>query len=170
MNDSLFDDLLSRMTASKVAALSDLVGCSKIEISALENMYQVQLPSSYIRYLELMGHKSGRLFTSDHVAATYPYVFKLTSDLQSSLSDFEAPSTFILPKGTLLINGRLGEQFEFITCNGAIDPSIYYFNIWDWNIIKSHESVVGWLESWCDLAEHAISSGYFDKYPNGTTP
>lgn len=146
------------------------MGCTQPEIAALESKYQVQLPSSYRRYLELIGHRSGRLFTSDHAAAFYPYVLNLTAELLTDLPELEAPSTFALPQGALLINGRLGDQFEFIICNGAVESGVYYFNTWDWNIIKSHDSVIDWLESWCDLAEHAIASGYFNTYPNGTTP
>jgi hypothetical protein len=168
--DSKWDAFLDRMARSNVARASDLVGCTQAEIAALESNYQVQLPRSYRRYLELMGHQSGRLFTSDHAAAFYPYLLNLTSELLSGLSDLEAPSSFALPHGALLINGRLGDQFEFIICDGTVEPGVSYFNTWDWNIVKSHDTVIGWLESWCDLAEDALASGYFDTYPNGTTP
>jgi len=170
MNINLLDDLLNRMIRSKVAALSDLVGCNEVEIAALESKFQVLLPLSYKAYLELMGHESGRLFTCDHAAAFYSNVVTITTNLQDGLSDFEAPITFSLPQGAVLINCRLDDQFEFIICDDAVDSSVYYFNTWDWHIIKSHNSVVDWLESWCALAEHAISSGYFEKYPNGTSP
>jgi hypothetical protein len=69
-----------------------------------------------------------------------------------------------------LIAGRLGDQFEFIHCRGQEDSQVWYFNTWDWQVQESHPSVLAWLECWCEQAERASASGYFDLYPDGTTP
>jgi hypothetical protein len=66
--------------------------------------------------------------------------------------------------------GRLGEQFEFIRCSGQEDSTVWYFNTWEWQVRESSPSVLAWLETWCEEAERAIASGYFDVLPEGTTP
>jgi hypothetical protein len=110
-----------------------------------------------------MGHRSGRLFTSDHMAVLYSYVVEMTADRRRKwaghTSDDEGgpPSTFQLPPDALLIASRLGEQFEFIRCNRQDDSPVWYFNDWEWEIRQSHSSVLGWLECWCAAAEQAIS-------------
>src|SRR5262245_42845869 len=63
-----FNGFLGRLAASNVATAQDLQGCTAAEIAGLEARYRLRLPASYRRYLELMGHRSGRLFTSDHLA------------------------------------------------------------------------------------------------------
>jgi hypothetical protein len=169
--DDGFGALLQRMQSSKISQVGDLRGCSDAEIAALENKYQLQLPLSYRRYLQLMGHKSGRLFSSDHINVFYPYVLKMTEEMRLEWQppDYLVPPNFSLSDDTLLIAGRLGEQFEFIRCAEKAD-SVWYFNSWDWQIRCSYPSVLAWLEAWCGYAEEAIASGYFEQSPRGTGP
>ena len=77
-----FDRLLQRMERSSIVTVSQLVGCSVEEIEALEDRYGYRLPRSYVRYLRAMGHRSGRLFTSDHMAVSYSDVLEMTADLR----------------------------------------------------------------------------------------
>lgn len=171
-----FRRLLRRMERSSVALPSQLVGCSEQEIAALEARYGFQLPASYTQYLRVMGHKSGRLFTSDHMAVFYRYVLTMTAEERegwATCKDEEGsspPLGFTLPADALLIAGRLGSQFEFIRCQGQDDSPVWGFNIWDWQLRESSPSVLAWLERWCGEAERAIASGYFDLNPQGTTP
>lgn len=172
-----FEQLLQRMKRSELAARSELIGCSKQEIAALEARYGLRLPESYALYLRTMGHKSGRLFTHDHMAVFYPYVLKMTAEQRQAWSGASAdngsgpPADFQLPEDALLILGRLGDQFEFIRCNNRSDESpVWYFNTFDWVIKQSHASVLDWLETWCGEAEEAIADGFYDEYPDGTTP
>jgi hypothetical protein len=74
-----------------------------------------------------------------------------------------------LPGDALLIYGHL-EQFEFIRCGGQDDSPVWYFNTWEWQVRQTEACVLAWLESWCIEAEWTIASGYFDLYPEGTTP
>ena len=171
MRMSRFSQFLSRLESSNIAKAADLIGCSKVELSTLEAKYQIQLPDTYKKYLRVMGHRSGRLFTFDHMAVFYRYVLSMTGDLrQEWLSENLPPVKFTLPADALIISGRLGEQFEFIQCTGDVDSPVWYFNTWDWNISQPHPSVISWLEQWCGESERAIASGYFDQQPNGTTP
>src|SRR5262249_49640208 len=108
-----FDKLLVRMDASQIAKSSDLKGCTLAEIDALERRYRIVLPASYRRYLELMGHGSGRLFASDHVAVSYSYVLELTEDVTQRRIDAReetneplSPSGFHLSPDSLIISGR----------------------------------------------------------------
>jgi hypothetical protein len=117
-----------------------------------------------------MGHKSGRLFTSDHAAAFYPYVLNLTADFRTEMRDLNPPPSFALPGDALIICCRLGEQFEFIRCNSPDESIVYYFNSWNWDIVESTESIIAWLDRWCCAAEEAIASGYYKASPNGTAP
>lgn len=170
-----FDQLLQRMKRSGVASRSQLVGCSQKEIAALEARYELRLPESYALYLRTMGHKSGRLFTHDHMAVFYSYVLKMTADERWSWNDGAddgsgPPEKFQLPGDALLIAGRLGDQFEFIRCNLPDDSPVWYFNTYEWEVKQSHASIFDWLEAWCGEAEEAIAGGYYDEYPDGTKP
>lgn len=160
------------MRQSGVASSWDLHGCTEREVQAIEEKYDLRLPRVYRQYLLTMGHKSGRLFTIDHVAVFYPDVLSMTEDVPSDWDryDMDVPKDFFLPPGHLIINSRLGDQFEFIICNDIDDSSVYYFNTDDWKIELHHQSISDWLKSWCTQSESAIASGYFLKYPNGTTP
>ncbi len=176
MDEDRFDRLRRRLEASHVAAEADLVGCSPVEIEVLEAQYGVRLPCTYRRYLEVMGHRSGKLFTCDHAAVFYSYVLEMTTERRrmwaegSADDDNRPPPGFELPSDALLIYGRLGEQFEFIRCSGQDDSPVWYFNTWEWQVRQTEPSVLAWLESWCTEAEGAIASGYFDVYLNGTIP
>lgn len=176
MDEDCFARLLRRLEASHVATPADLVGCTPGEIEMLEARYGLRLPRAYRRYLEVMGHRSGRLFTCDHAAVFYPYVLAMTAEQRLLWAEARAengsgpPPAFELPGDALLIYGRLGEQFEFIRCRGEDDSPVWYFNTWEWQVREAAPSVLAWLESWCTEAEWAISSGYFDLHPKGTTP
>jgi hypothetical protein len=176
MDEDRFNRLLRRMERSAVASPAELVGCTPAEIDALESRYSVVLPRTYRRYLEVMGRRSGRLFTHDHMAVFYPYVLAMTAEERQSWAERQAedgsgpPPTFEFPKDALLIAGRLGEQFEFIRCNGQEDASVWYLNNYRWQTRESHPSVLTWLECWCEQAENVIARGYFNLYPEGTTP
>ena len=176
MDDARFDRLLRRMERSGVASQVQLIGCSPSEIAALEARYALRLPHSYRRYLEVMGHQSGKLFKHDHMAVTYPYVLAMTAEERQSWAACQAedgsgpPPEFEFPDEALLIAGRLGEQFSFIRCMGQDDVPVWYLNNYRWQTREMHASVLDWLECWCEAAEGAIASGYFDLYPEGTTP
>jgi hypothetical protein len=167
MSDSTLAPILARMRESAIAADADLLGCKPEEIAALEHRYRVTLPAAYRQYLEVMGHRSGRLFTSDHAAVFYRYVLPMTDDF---MNEVQQPDSFELPAKSLLIACRLGEQFSFISCAERDDSPVWYFNAWDWKIVRIHDSVLAWLQAWCDEAERAIASGYFETNPAGTAP
>jgi SMI1 / KNR4 family (SUKH-1) len=174
-----FDRLLARMATSAVAEKRDLRGCTADEIASLESRYRLSLPKSYRRYLELMGHQSGRMFTSDHLAVFYKHVRDMTADfrvLRTGLGhdryagNITAPENFQLPPDALLIAGRLDAAWQFIRCSDVDDSPVWIFNEGDWNITQTNPSVVDWLNTWCGIAEDAIASGYFRENPAGTAP
>jgi hypothetical protein len=176
MDFERFQRLLQRMELSGIASLSQLVGCSEQEITALEEKYSLRLPETYSLYLRVMGHKSGRLFACDHMSVFYHNVLAMTAEERERWADCRdkdgtgSSPKFELPHNALLIASRLGEQFEFINCSGQDDSPVWHFNTWEWQIRESNPSVLDWLESWCGEAERAIASGYFDLFPDGTTP
>jgi hypothetical protein len=154
------------MRRSHIASASDLVGCSQEEIAALESRYRVRLPNTYRQYLQAMGHRSGRLFTSDHMAVFYPYVIEM---MDMFVHKADPSERLTLPPHSLLIASRLGDQFSFISCEEEKDSAVWHINRQN-QPLKTHDSVISWLDSWCEEAERAIASGYFDAYPNGTVP
>lgn len=172
MDEARFARLLDRMHRSGVAGPQDLAGCTPFEIAAVEDRYAVRLPQTYRRYLEVMGHTSGRLFRCDHAAVSYPHLLAMTADLRTGWAESEVGTTpgFELPADALVILGRLSEQFEFIRCSDPDDSPVWYFNTWDWTTRQTEPSVLAWLESWRSEAEAAIAGGYFDLFPDGTTP
>ncbi len=87
MDRRRFDLLLQRMERSKVATSSHVVGCTEQEIASLEARYGLRLPATYARYLRVMGHKSGRLFTSDHMAVSFRHVLEMTAEERLAWND-----------------------------------------------------------------------------------
>lgn len=167
MDEARFERILDRMAASDIAARPGLRGCSAAEIRALEARYGLSLPDTYRRYLAVMGHASGRLFTSDHMAVFYPHVLDMTADCRREIF---SPAGFDLPQDALLIAGRLSSQWEFIRCGDLKNSAVWYVREDEWQVRQSHASVLDWLESWCGIAEEAIASGYFKQNPRGTAP
>jgi hypothetical protein len=176
MDFDRFSRLLKRMEQSNVASAAELVGCSKQEVERLEARYGIRLPQSFALYLRMMGHKSGRLFTCDHMAVFYKHVLEMTADERQTWEECRVefgggpPPQFELPADALLIAGRLGDQFQFIRCTDPKDSPVWYFNNWEWQVRQTDASVVAWLEGWCEEAEQAIAQGYFDDHPEGTRP
>lgn len=161
MRDS-FDALAKRLVASGVAAEGKLVGCSEEEIRNLEENYHVRLPAAYRMYLSRMGRASGRLFSHDHVEASYPGVLKLTENYRESHLTPAREGRVILPDNAVIILDRLGDQHVFVPCDGRSDPPVYYFADWDQAYCESHTSVLAWLETWLAEALDAIQAGYYD--------
>jgi hypothetical protein len=176
MDEDRFARLMHRLQERRVAAPTDMVGCGEDQIEALEARYGIRLPPTYRRYLEVMGHRAGRLFSWDHAAVFYQHVLSMTAELRREWEEAWTterdgpPPEFELPADALVIYGRLGDQFQFIRCDGQDDPPVFYFNTWEWEVLENAPSVMTWLENWCAGAEDAIAEGYFEHYPDGTTP
>ena len=87
MAQNPFDKLLARMEESGVATAKELRGCSATEIGRLERKYHFTLPATYRRFLEVMGHRSARLFSHDHVGTDFAHVMKATIELRKQLKE-----------------------------------------------------------------------------------
>jgi len=151
---------------------TELRGCTAAEVRELEQALGCTLPLAYRLYLETMGHAAGRLFTHDHLAVTYEHVLELREELEDAMTDsFESSSSrFHLPERACVISGRLGEQFHYIVCDHAEDTPVFSVNTFDQKPRRVYPSILSWLRDQKAQALEAIQSGYFDKYPNGTTP
>ncbi|WP_029630048.1 SMI1/KNR4 family protein [Zavarzinella formosa] len=158
MTKDPFASILKRMQRSGVAEPSGLLGCTPAQIQRLETRYGVTLPATYRRFLELMGRKSGRLVTHDHLDIQYDYVVKATAGFPKLLDE---SSSFTLPADALIILGRDGDQFHYIRCDHPEDSAVWYVNLDDLKPRQVRKSVVGWVRSWCQEAEQAIADGYY---------
>ncbi len=165
-----FSKFLDFLEEHSIAAHSALRGCTDQEIQQLETRYGLTLPACYRQYLLSMGHKSGRLFTHDHLAVTYPHVIEMTAQYREDVREFPDEAHVDLPSDALIITGRLGEQFLFIRCDDADDSPVWYFNEYDTGVRQVYASVLDWLQSTATEAEAAIESGYYEIYPDGTGP
>ena len=156
-----FDNLLSAMADSEIATQADLKGCNAKQIAKLEANYGFPLPTTYRRYLKLMGNDSGRLFAHDHVDTDYDYVMDATTELRDQLTDFDFG--YRLPNDALVILGRNGEQYNLIRCRGTEDSSVWALNLGDVDTSARlfKRSVLGWLRAWMHEASEAIASGYY---------
>ena len=107
----------------------------------------------YHRYLRTMGRAAGRLFAHDHVDIGYAAVLEMTKQHRGTGARKSSPTLHGLPDDSLIVLGRLGEQFEFIRCSESEDPPVWYFEAsggrMSGRIKKSHRSVSHWLETWC---------------------
>ena len=155
------DDFMTRLLTAGIASETDLAGCSDEQIALLERKYAVRLPESYRWYLKRMGHSSVRLFTHDHVRASYDDVLVLTEQERARQQSFPVAERVELPTDALVILDRLGEQHLFIRCEQAQEPPVLCYNDWDREVVESHASVLDWLETWREEAAAAIREGYY---------
>lgn len=165
-----FATFVEELRRERVA--TELRGCSADEVQKLEQALRCTLPLAYRLYLETMGHSAGRLFTHDHLAVTYEHLLTLPEELEDAMTDsFESSSSrFHLPERACVICGRLGEQFYFIRCDHPEDTPVFHVNTSSQKPERAYPSVLAWLRDQKAQAVEAIQAGYFDKYPNGTTP
>ena len=170
MAQNTFDAFVERMIETGIATTASFVGCTDSEIAALESKYRITLPATYRAYLARMGKKSGRLLTHDHYAATYPYVIEMTAQCREDRDEFPESKLPDLPTDALVIVGRLGEQFLMIRCSKTDDSPVWYFNEYDGALKQCYQSVLDWLNSLVDEAVAATKNGYYDMFPNGTSP
>lgn len=165
-----FDTLVNRIIETWIATDASFVGCTDSEIAALESKYRITLPTTYRAYLNRMGKSSGRLLTHDHYAATYAHVIKMTVQCREDRDEFPDSKLPDLPADSLVIVGRLGEQFLMIRCSKTDDSPVWYFNEYDGEIKQCYQSVLDWLNSLVDDAVTATKNGYYEMFPNGTRP
>jgi hypothetical protein len=170
MNKKNIDDFIEYLESHSIAPRSSLIGCTKEEVDKLERKYSPVFPSSYRSFLLNMGHKSGRLFSHDHFAIHYSYVLELTDSTREELTNTQSENNVCLPADAFVILDRLGEQFQFIRCNNREDSPVWYLAEWEPEIKQTHSSVYDWLYDIAEEALEAINSGYYDTYPEGTTP
>ena len=161
------DEFVARLIETGIASKSDLRGCSDAQIGVLERTYGVRLPASYRCYLQRIGRGAGRLFTHDHVKASYDDVLAFTAQEREHQRKRPAAERLDLPADALIILDRLGDQHLFILCGRRQDPPVMYYNDWDREAVESHPSVLAWLETWRAEAEAAIRDGYSDRKPRG---
>ena len=159
----LIDAFVDRLGVDQIATEEDLRGCTTDEIGVLEFKYGVTLPIIYRRFLERLGHESGRLFKYDHLATSYEHVLDMTAEarryavLEGEVDRFKEVITQI----DLIILGRLGEQFYFIRCDRTDDSAVYFFNNSSFESGLAYGSVVEYLNAIADECVEAIESGYF---------
>jgi hypothetical protein len=109
MDEDRFARLLRRLEASRVAGTADLVGCTPGEVEALEARYGIRLPLAYRRYLEVIGQRSGRLFTCDHAAVFYPHVLAMTAEQRQQWAEARAEDGSGPSAGVRVAGGRAAD-------------------------------------------------------------
>ena len=101
------EELAEMLIQSGIATPETIVGCSESEIAAVENHFNVRLPSSYKAYLRIMGKEMGDFGTN--VIMTYPGIMNLC---RRNAQDIAAKKQFDL----------LPEHFVFLS-----DPDVFMF-------------------------------------------
>ena len=164
MRSDPLDALFQRMQRTGVVLPAQLVGCTPAQIRRLESRYGLTLPSTYRRFLSVMGRKSGRLFAHDWLEVHYDSVLKLTAQVPGIVRDWGeiAPewASFALPDKALVILYRdMSDDFHFIRCDREDDSAVWHFSPDVPRPRQLRKSVVGWLRGWCEEAERVIADG-----------
>ncbi len=139
-------------------------GCSEQEILALETKYNVKLPHSYRRFLEVMGKDASLLFQWDQHEADYDYVLCGKEDYRNEFLEFykedHKADLSHLPDDALIIGQRGGYHFHMIRCNDPHDSPVWVFLESGSNFRQISKSFVEYLYDWCWSAEQARKNGY----------
>ena len=168
MSADPFDRLLAKMAKSNVASADELQGCTSAQIAAIEKRYSVRLPNTYRRYLEVMGRKSGRLFTHDYLSTDYRFALRGTAEVRKQLVEWE--SGFEIPPDAFVILGRDAEQYNFIRCNDVEDSRVWAIDLGEERVRsrRFRTSVVGWLRAWANEAAEVVASGWYAPKSHGS--
>lgn len=156
-------EFIERLARDGIAQREQLRGCSSAEIDLLERNYKLKLPASYRRYLEVMGHETGRLFRYDYFTAHFEDVLRMTAEERDYSRDEGtlADMRHALGGNGLLIVGRLTHQYFFIRCAGGADAAVSYVESGDWKPRAAYPAVLDLLNAIADECAEAVRDGYF---------
>lgn len=96
-------------------------GISDIQISEIEQVNNVILPTSYKFFLKECGRSAG-LFLCD-IKFFYPAILRLKVELEEMISEID--SKFYLPHNAFVFCAYQGYQYHYFLCDRNADPEIY---------------------------------------------
>lgn len=170
----MIDQLLSELTANRLASQSDLRGASESDIAGLEELVRVRLPSPYKAFLRAVGRGAGRFLRSDHWSFKVDALPQLNADARPLLDAAGLQGPWFC------FATRMGEIYLFFLADGVDDdPPVYFWNersdpridvgfgsIGEWlrSMVEEFRSpyphggaAMEWLDPWWSTAEQAES-------------
>jgi hypothetical protein len=149
-------ELVKELLDKRTATATSIRGCSDAEIAELEYKYGVRVPDTYREFLRRLGHRAGRLVTSEF-NIYYPDVMQMTAMYREYCAEAahwpqDETRPIELPSGQLIISNRYGEQFLAIECSGQEDSPVYYFNEWQDQVKTQYFGVMEYLRAMHDVS------------------
>jgi SMI1-KNR4 cell-wall len=132
------DRVKNQLIELKLVKPDELVGCTRDEVSAIEQQLGIPLPLAYQEFLLSMGHSAGQFLRGSDC------FFKHLPQLQEWAIDLLQENNFAqsLPEDAFIFFMHQGYQFSFFRVSEGADPPTYSYSeeTDETSFIKSHES------------------------------
>ena len=106
-----------------LAGPDEFLGCSEAEIDELQQHWDRDLPTTYRRFLAVMGREAGEFLVGTDVFL--PYLRSMQEGAEEILA--EAPTPLQLPADAVVFAMHQGYQFWFFRTSEGEDPPVYYY-------------------------------------------
>lgn len=132
------DKVKNQLIELKLVKQDELVGCTRDEVSAIEQQLGISLPRAYQEFLLSMGHSAGQFLRGSDC------FFKHLPQLQEWAIELLQENNFVesLPEDAFIFFMHQGYQFSFFRVSEGADPPIYSYceGTEETSFIQSHES------------------------------
>jgi hypothetical protein len=129
------DEVVEMIKKHQLAREEEIVGCSEVEIAALEGHFGRRFPGEYRAFLKRMGKKAGRCFIGTRTFADQ--ILLAQSEFREYVA--EVPWGRFLPDGVWVVYSLQGYAFGFICARFGDDAPVFTtsdsdptVNIFDW--------------------------------------
>jgi SMI1 / KNR4 family (SUKH-1) len=145
------DRVKNQLIELKIVKQDELLGCTRDEVSAIEQQLGISLPRAYQEFLLSMGHSAGQFLRGSDC------FFQHLPQLQEWAIELLQENNFAqsLPKDAFIFFMHQGYQFSFFRVSEGADPPIYSYceGTEETFFIKSHASFSEFLAT--ELEIHA---------------
>ena len=132
------DRVKKQLIQLKLVKPDELVGCTRDEVSAIEQQLGISLPRAYQEFLLSMGHSAGQFLRGSDC------FFKHLPQLQEWAIELLQENNFAgsLPEDAFIFFMHQGYEFSFFRLSESADPPTYSYceGTNQTSFIKSHES------------------------------
>lgn len=116
-------EIRDQLVANGIAAVTDIYGCTQLEIENLERLVGSPLPLAYKQFLLAIGHGAGAFLNGTDVF--YGQVATLTDAAKMLLAENGLPDE--LPKDGFVFYMHQGYEFGYFQTGDGADPPVYQY-------------------------------------------
>lgn len=101
-----------------LASEADFVGCDDVEISQLEQKFNVKLPSAFVDFLRVMGKERDGFYAEASMSYPFDNMRRIAIDLLNDVNEKLSDTAFVFVE-------RYGCAVLYFETNAGDDPPVY---------------------------------------------